>query len=291
MPIKKAIIPAAGLGTRFLPATKVIPKEMIPVIDRPGIQYAVEEAARAGIDDIVIVGARGKGAIEDHFDAAPDLERRLERDGKTEELESIRAVTQLARIFAVRQKFQRGFGDAVLAAKGHVGDEPCAVLVPDEIVPAGQVEDLLPAMIDVFDDKGASVVAVQEVPHDQISAYGAIVPGDREGAVVEILDMVEKPSVDTAPSDLAARGRYVFTPEIFPAIESTTEGYGGEIQLTDAIRIVIKEHGAFAYVYDGDMLDVGNKLGYLEATVELALSRPDLAEPFERWLRRRLELD
>ncbi|MDQ3879054.1 MAG: UTP--glucose-1-phosphate uridylyltransferase [Actinomycetota bacterium] len=285
MPVRKAVIPAAGLGTRFLPATKVIPKEMIPVIDRPGIQYAIEEAAKAGIDDVVIVSARGKGAIEDHFDAAPDLERRLERDGKTAELQTIRDVTELAQIHAVRQKFQRGFGDAVLAAKDHVGNDPCVVLVPDEIVPAA---DLLPAMIEAFEDSGSSVIAVQEVPHEKISAYGAIDPGERQGQVVEIVDMIEKPSVEEAPSDLAARGRYVFTPEIFSAIESTTEGYAGEIQLTDAIRILIKEQGVSAYVYDGDILDVGNKLGYLQATVELALGRSDLSEPFERWLRRRI---
>lgn len=282
MSVTKAVIPAAGLGTRFLPATKVIPKEMIPIIDRPGIQYAVEEAVHAGIHDIVFVSARGKGAMEDHFDAAPDLERRLERDGKTAELDEIRRVTELATIHAVRQRFQRGFGDAVLAAKDHVGSEPCVVLVPDEIVPQ---RDLLPAMIEAFDDKGASVIAVQEVPHDQISAYGAIDPGERDGSVVQISDMIEKPSVDEAPSDLAARGRYVFTPEIFSAIESTTEGYGGEIQLTDAIRVLIKEQGAYAFVYDGDILDVGNKLGYLRATVELALQRDDLREPFERWLK------
>ncbi|MFN2595164.1 MAG: UTP--glucose-1-phosphate uridylyltransferase GalU [Actinomycetota bacterium] len=288
MQVKKAVIPAAGLGTRFLPATKVIPKEMIPVIDRPGIQYAVEEAVRAGIEDIVIVSARGKGSIEDHFDAAPDLERRLERDGKTAELDEIREISQLAEIFTVRQKFQRGFGDAVLAAKGHVGNEPCAVLVPDEIVPSGE---LLPAMIEVFEEKQASVIAVQEVPHEQISSYGAIDPGGREGAVVQIGDMIEKAPVDEAPSDLAARGRYVFTPEIFSAIESTSEGHGGEIQLTDAIRILIKEQGAFAYVYDGEMLDVGNKLGYIEATIQLALNRSDLKEPLERWLRQRLETD
>lgn len=294
MPVTKAVIPAAGLGTRFLPASKSIPKEMIPVVDKPGIQYAVEECVRAGITQILVVTARGKSVMEDHFDRAPALEARLKEDGKSDLLDEVVRVADLADVHYVRQKEPAGFGDAVLMGKAFCGGDPFAVLVPDEIVPepvAGET-DLLAAMVETFDSTGRSVVAVVEVPEEAIPSYGVVSPDPAQSEdrpAVALVDMVEKPAVEDAPSNLAARGRYVFTPELFPAIERTGEGVGGEIQLTDAIRILIKEQGASAYVHTGPILDVGKKLDYLQATVELALRRDDLADPFREWLRGRLE--
>ena len=293
MPVTKAVIPAAGLGTRFLPASKSVPKEMIPVVDKPGIQYAVEECVRAGITQILVVTARGKSVMEDHFDRAPALEARLEEDGKKELLDEVLHVASLADIHYVRQKEPAGFGDAVLAGRAFCGSDPFAVLVPDEIVPepAGGETDLLKAMVDTFESTNRSVVAVVEVPDEAIPAYGIVSPDPAQAEdrpVVSLVDMVEKPALEDAPSNLAARGRYVFTPELFSAIERTAEGVGGEIQLTDAIRILIKEQGASAYVHTGPILDVGKKLDYLKATVELALRRDDLGGPFKEWLRTRL---
>jgi UTP--glucose-1-phosphate uridylyltransferase len=286
MPVRKVVIPAAGLGTRFLPATKSQAKEMIPIVDKPGIQYAVEEAVRAGLDDVLIITARGKSSLEDHFDRSLELEERLERDGKTAELEEIKRIANLAKVHYVRQKEARGFGDAVLAAREHVGEEPCVVMVPDEIVPepAGDELPLLSRMLEVFEERRASVIAVQEVPHQDISSYGAIDPEPLEGNVVRIKDMVEKPALDEAPSDLASRGRYVFTPDIFEAIAKTAQGVGGEIQLTDAIRALARGEGVYAYVYDGPIYDVGNKLSFLKATIELALRRDDLSGALKEWL-------
>lgn len=291
MTVRKAVIPAAGLGTRFLPATKAQPKEMIPVVDRPGIQYVVEEAVRAGIEDILIVTGRGKGAIEDHFDRSLELEHHLEEAGKSEYLEEIRAIGQLADVHYVRQKEPLGFGHAVLCARAHVGDEPFAVLVADEIVPEpqGDERDLLPQLSQLHDRLGAAVIAVQEVAHEDIASYGAIDPEPVENNLYRVKDMVEKPPPAEAPSDLASRGRYVFTPELFDAIERTTRGVGGEIQLTDAIRILAAEGSVFAYAHDGPIYDVGKKLDYLKATIELTLRRPDLAKPFAEYLTARAQ--
>lgn len=284
--VRKAVIPAAGLGTRFLPASKSQPKEMIPIVDKPGIQYTVEEAERAGLDDILIVTSRQKSSIEDHFDRSLELEQRLQDAGKHDELAEVRRIAELADIHYVRQKEPLGFGHAVLMARAHVGDEPFAVMVPDEIVPEPQGDEagLLEKMVEVFEQRDASVLAVQEVPHEEISSYGAIAPQEIDGPVARISDIVEKPAADEAPSDLAARGRYVFTPEIFDAIERTKPGVGQEIQLTDAIRLLVSERPVYAYIYDGVILDVGKKLDYLRATVELALSRDDLAKPFKDYL-------
>ena len=289
MAVRKAVIPAAGLGTRFLPASKSQPKEMLPVVDRPGIQYVVEEAVRSGFDDILVVTARGKGTMEDHFDRSPELEYQLEKSGKTEFLEEVRRVAMMADIHYVRQKRPRGFGDAVYAARHHVGDEPFAVMVGDEIVPEprGDEPSLLDEMSKLYEAHGVSVIAVQEVPREDLSAYGVIDPAGELDGAIRIKGMVEKPPVEEATSNLASRGRYLLTPGIFEAIERTSEGVGGEIQLTDAIRLLAEEEGVLAYVHRGPILDVGKKLDYLKATVELALRRDDLADPFRAWLRDR----
>jgi UTP--glucose-1-phosphate uridylyltransferase len=283
------VIPAAGLGTRFLPATKSLAKEMIPVVDKPGIQYAVEECVRSGIRQILVITARGKSVMEDHFDRSPDLEATLEATGKDELAREVKAIAELADIHYVRQKVAAGFGDAVLMGKTFCGDDPFVVMVPDEIVPepAPGETDLTAAMIEAFDRNGRSVVAVVEVADEAIPGYGIVAPDPSaadERPLVPIVDMVEKPAAEDSPSNLAARGRYVFTPELFPAIERTEKGVGGEIQLTDAVRILIKEQGAHAYVHTGPILDVGKKLDYLQATIELALRRDDLSGPFKEWL-------
>lgn len=286
MPVNKAIIPAAGLGTRFLPASKAIPKEMIPVVDKPGIQYAVEEAVRAGIDQIIIVTSRGKESIADHFDRSPALETHLEAAGKSELLADVRKVSDLADIHLVRQKEPLGFGHAVLSGAAFVGAEPFAVLVPDEIVPEpiDDEPDLLPELIAIHDRFDASALAVQEVPHEDISSYGAIDPEAVEGNIMKIKAMVEKPPIEEAPSDLASRGRYVFMPELFDHLRVTKRGVGGEIQLTDGIRLLMESQDVYAYVHTGPIYDVGKKLDFLKATVELALRRDDLSKHFAEYL-------
>ncbi len=288
MTIRKVVIPAAGLGTRFLPATKAQPKEMIPVIDKPGIQYIVEEAARTGLDDILIVASRGKGVVEDHFDKSLELEHHLESVGKLAELEVVRAISDLATIHYVRQKQPLGFGHAVSLARIHVGNEPFAVMVGDEIIPEpiGAEKPFLPRMVEAFEETGASVVAVVEVPNEEISSYGVIDPGEKASEdVVRISAMVEKPAPQDAPSNLASRGHYIFTPDIFDAIDRVSAGVGGEIQLTDAINLLAREKAVYAYIHDGPIYDVGRKLDYLKATIQLALRREDLAEPLRRFLK------
>jgi UTP--glucose-1-phosphate uridylyltransferase len=284
--VRKAVIPAAGLGTRFLPASKAQPKEMIAVVDKPGIQYVVEEAVRAGLDDILIVTSRNKSSVEDHFDRSLELEHHLEEAGKDEQLAEVRALPDLAQIHYVRQKEPLGFGHAVFVASQHVGDEPFAVMVPDEIVPPprGDEVDLMPKMLEVYERHGKSVVAVVEVPKEEAVAYGVVDPDWVEDRVARIKDMVEKPPVQDAPSNLASRGRYVFTPQIFEALERTTAGVGDEIQLTDGIKILAEEQGAFTYVFGGIIMDVGKKLDYLKATVELTLRREDLGPSFKSYL-------
>ena len=286
MRVKKAVIPAAGLGTRFLPATKALPKEMIPVVDRPQMQYSIEEAVRAGITDILLITSRGKGIMEDHFDRDLELEAHLEQSGKLEELEEVRRIADLARIFGVRQKEPLGWGHAVLQARDHIGGEPFVIMLPDEVVPEpkGNEVPLLERMIDIFDEKGSSVVAVQEVPMESISAYGCVDPEPVEEDLVRIVSIVEKPAVEDAPSSLGARGRYVVAPEIFDAIERTPPGVGGEIQFTDAINLLAQEQTAFAFVHRGPMYDVGKKLDYLYATIELSLRRDDLSKPLREYL-------
>ena len=282
----KAVIPAAGLGTRFLPATKSLPKEMIPVIDKPAIQYVVEEMVDAGAEDILVVTSRGKEVLEDHFDRSPELEAHLERTGKTEALASVRAVGELADFHFVRQTEPLGFGHAVLLARQHVGDEPFVVGVPDEIVPSPSesASPLLTRMMRVHEERAASVIAVQRVPKEDISAYGCVDPELIDESLVRIIQMVEKPRIEDAPSDLAARGRYIFTPEIFEAIEKTSAGVGGEIQLTDAINLLAQEREVYAFIYEDPILDVGRKLDFLRATVRLALERDDIGPDFRSFL-------
>lgn len=288
--VHKAVIPAAGLGTRFLPATKSQPKEMLPVVDRPGIQYVVEEAVRGGLDDILVITSRGKVTLEDHFDRSLELEHHLERTGKTELMEEVKAIAQLADFHYVRQKEPLGFGHAVLLGKAHMGDEPFVVMVGDEIVPEplNGEPPLVDRMVALYEKHNKSVIAVQEVAPEDAPSYGIIDVGEQGDGYVELKGMVEKPAADDAPSNLASRGRYLFTPAIFEAIEQTSEGVGGEIQLTDAIRLLAEREGVLAYVHPGPILDVGKKLDYLRATVELALRRDDLAEEFASWLRGRV---
>lgn len=282
----KAVIPAAGLGTRFLPATKVLPKEMIPVVDRPGIQWAVEECVREGITDICIVTSRGKSLIEDHFDLAPELEATLKDRGKLEELEQVKAISELATVYSVRQKEPLGFGHAVLQAKEFVGDDPFVVLVPDEIVPEpiGDEASLMRRMVEVYERFDKTVVAVRKVPREDVSSYGIVDPVFVEDDVAEIRHFVEKPAVEEAPSELASVGRYVLSPAVMKALASTEPGHGGEIQLTDAIMKVIEEEGGMAYVHDGPIFDVGRKFDFIKATVQLALRNEELGDRVKSFL-------
>ena len=283
MPVRKAVIPAAGLGTRFLPATKAQPKEMLPVVDTPSIQYVVEEAAHAGLTDILIVTGRRKRAIEDHFDRSFELEYYLESQGKFDELKQVREISDMATMHYIRQKDPLGLGHAVLVAQDHVGNESFAVLLGDDLI--HRSVPLLAEMLRVHERYGRSVIAVQEVPPTDISHYGSIEPEFVEEDLARVLSIVEKPSTADAPSNLAAIGRYVLTPEIFDALRNTPPGRGGEIQLTDAINLLAKEQAVYAYRFDHGRFDVGNKLDYLKATVEFALERDDVGEDFRRYLR------
>jgi UTP--glucose-1-phosphate uridylyltransferase len=280
--VKKAVIPAAGMGTRFLPATKAQPKEMLPIVDKPTIQYVVEEAVAAGIRDILIVTGRGKRTIEDHFDRSFELEYYLEKDGKHEELRQVREITEMATLQYIRQRDPHGLGAAVGTAEPHVGGEPFAVLLGDDIVL--DADPLLRRMIEVYERYGRSVIAVQEVPRQEISLYGVVKPELVEDNLTRVLDIVEKPSPDEAPSNLAAIGRYVLTPEIFDAIRETPPGTGGEVQLTDAIGLLAREQAVYAFIFDGTRYDIGKKLDYLRATVELAVDREDLGSGFRQFL-------
>ena len=280
MSVTKAVIPAAGLGTRFLPATKAQPKEMLPLVDKPAIQYVVEEAIAAGINDILIITGRGKLSIENHFDRSFELEYLLEQKGDQKKLEAVRAISDMADIHYIRQKQPLGLGHAVLTAERHVGDQPFAVLLGDDIIG----EPLLNRMIAVHERYGRSVIALQEVPQEEIKFYGAVTPEPVEENLVKVVDIVEKPEPDVAPSNLAAIGRYVFTPEIFAELHRTTPGVGGEIQLTDAIRALTKTQAVYGYVFEGTRYDIGKKIDYLRATVEIGIDREDLGEEFREFL-------
>jgi UTP--glucose-1-phosphate uridylyltransferase len=282
MKVRKAVIPAAGLGTRFLPATKAQPKVMLPVIDVPAIQLVVEEAARAGIDDVLIVTGRGQRAIEDHFDRNLELERFLEDKQKFDELKRIRQISDMAEVHYIRQKEALGLGHAVSVAQAHVGDEPFVVMLGDDLIHPS--EPLLGEMLRAHDTFGRSVIAAMEVSKQEISMYGCIQPEPFEEDLVRILSIIEKPSPAEAPSNLAVIGRYVLTPEIFDALRRTTPGRGGEIQLTDAINLLAQEQAVYAYRFEGRRFDVGNPLDYVKATVELGAERDDLGPEFRAWL-------
>jgi UTP--glucose-1-phosphate uridylyltransferase len=281
--VRKAVIPAAGLGTRFLPATKAQPKEMLPVVDRPSIQYVVEEAVAAGIDDILIITGRNKRSLEDHFDRNVELERQLEAKGKFEDLREVQALAELADIHYVRQGEPLGLGHAVSVARKHVGGEPFVVLLGDDIM--HHDSHLLRNMIANYENTGASTVALMEVSPEDISSYGCAAPEDRHGNLCRIVDVVEKPKAEDAPSNLAIVGRYLFTPGIFDALAEVEPGVGDEIQLTDAIALLLKHEPVMGLVFEEGRFDIGKKIDYLRATVELALERPDLGPEFRLILR------
>jgi UTP--glucose-1-phosphate uridylyltransferase len=286
MRVRKAVFPAAGLGTRFLPATKAQPKEMLPVVDKPIIQYGVEEAVAAGCDQIIIVTGRGKQAIEDHFDVSYELEKMLEERGKTDLLKIVRQISDLIHIAYVRQKEALGLGHAVLTARELVGNEPFAVLLADDVIDAEV--PCLKQLMNVFEKTQCSVLATQVVEGPGISAYGVLegkpVPGSN-GKLYEVLSLVEKPRPEEAPSNLAVIGRYLLTPTVFETLADIKAGAGGELQLTDGLRALLQKEKIYGYVFDGKRHDTGDKLGFLKATVEFALKRPDLGGPLRQYLK------
>jgi len=283
----KAVFPAAGLGTRFLPATKAQPKEMMPLVDKPIIQYSVEEAMASGCDQIIIITGRGKAAIEDHFDVSYELEKMLEERGKTDLLAIVRQISEMIHIAYVRQKEALGLGHAVLMARELIGDEPFAVILADDIIDAKV--PCLKQMIDVYNETGCSVLATQVVEGKAISAYGVLdakpVPGKWNGRLFEVQNLVEKPKPEDAPSNLAIIGRYILTPAIFGALQSTDVGAGGELQLTDGLKHLLKKEKIYGYTFEGKRHDTGDKLGFLKATVEFALKREDLGGDFREYLK------
>ena len=285
--IRKAVIPAAGYGTRFLPVTKAIPKEMIPIVDKPVIQYIVEEALQSGIEEILIITGHGKRAIEDHFDTNIDLELQLRQQGKDQLLHLVQDISSI-NIHYIRQKHMRGLGDAIRCAESFIDNEPFAVLLGDHVV-YNPEQPALKQMMDAFSRLGATMLGCQEVPQELVSRYGIVQgqPTD-DDRVVKLIDMVEKPAVDEAPSRLAALGRYILTPDIFEILRRVQPGKGGEIQLTDALRLMADREAVYAYTFSGRSYDTGNKLGFLKATVEYALRRDDLGEAFREYLRHSL---
>jgi UTP--glucose-1-phosphate uridylyltransferase len=287
--VHKAVIPAAGLGTRFLPVTKAQPKEMLPLVDKPAIQYVVEEAVSTGITDILVITGRGKRSLEDHFDRSFELEYYLEQAGKSTEVAEMRRIAEMANIHYLRQGEPRGLGHAVSVAAEHVGEGPFAVLLGDDIMhpDAG----VLQGMLNTFEQTGHSVVALKEVPGDDISSYGCAAVRPLEGNLVQIEDLVEKPAAAEAPSNLAVMGRYVFGPGIFDVLAETKPGRGGEIQLTDAIKMLAQREPVYGWTFQNGRFDVGNKLEYLQATVELALEREDIGPRFRKFLVERLSRD
>ncbi|NLJ88555.1 MAG: UTP--glucose-1-phosphate uridylyltransferase GalU [Epulopiscium sp.] len=282
MKIKKAIIPAAGLGTRFLPATKAQPKEMLPIVDKPTIQFIVEEAVESGIEDIIIVTGRSKRSIEDHFDKSIELELELQKKGKEDLLELTRQVSDLANIHYIRQKEPKGLGHAILTARNFIGDEPFAVLLGDDIIVSEK--PCLKQMIEVFNEYNTSILGVQTVPYEDVNKYGIVKGENIRDRIYEVTDMVEKPNREEAPSNVAILGRYIITPKIFEFLETQEAGAEGEIQLTDALKNLCKVEDIYAYDFIGKRYDVGNKMGFLQATVEFALRRDDLRDDFLEYL-------
>ena len=287
-PIRKAVFPAAGLGTRFLPATKAQPKEMLPLVDKPIIQYVVEEAVASGIEKIIIVTGRGKTAIENHFDVAYELEHLLERRSKLDLLREVRSISDMISVSYVRQKEPLGLGHAILMARDLVGDEPFAVFLGDDVIHAGV--PVMRQMIDVYMKHRSPVIAVERVSRERTADYGIIAGRPAGDRLYQVTDLVEKPAPEEAPSDLAIIGRYILTPDIFGQLEKTAAGRGGEIQLTDGLRSLLRRHRIYGYRFIGKRYDTGDKLGFLRATVEFALRRPDLGAAFRAYLKS-LDLD
>jgi len=286
MKVRKAIFPVAGLGTRFLPATKSSPKEMLPLIDKPLVQYVVEEAVAAGIEQIIFVTGRTKRSIEDHFDSSPELETHLEEQGKEKTLQAVRDIADLVDIYYVRQKKALGLGHAILCARDFIGNEPFAILLGDDIIDAPT--PCLRQLLDVYEHYKGSVLALEQVPMEQISSYGCVAVNRITERVMEVTDMVEKPKREDAPSDLAIIGRYVLTPAIFPILEKQEPGRGGAIQLTDAIQRLSHDEAVYGCVFEGQRHDCGDKLGFLKATVDLALKRDEFRDEFTAYLRNRM---
>lgn len=284
MKVRKAIIPAAGLGTRFLPATKAQPKEMLPIVDKPTIQYIIEEAVQSGIEEILIITGRNKKCIEDHFDKSVELEMELEKSGKEEMLKMVREISDLVDIHYIRQKEPKGLGHAIHCAKTFVGNEPFAVLLGDDVVYT-EGKPCLRQLLDCFDEYKTSVLGVQQVAHENVSKYGIVDGLHIEDRVYKVKDLVEKPAVEEAPSNIAILGRYIITPTIFEILENTAPGKGGEIQLTDALKTLISQEAMYAYNFEGKRYDVGDKLGFLQATVEFALRKPELRDNFVDYLK------
>lgn len=282
MKVKKAIIPAAGLGTRFLPATKAQPKEMLPIVDKPTIQYIVEEAIASGIEEILIITGRNKKSIEDHFDKSVELELELEKHGKEELLELVRDISDMVDIHYIRQKEPRGLGHAIHCAKTFVGNEPFAVLLGDDVVDS--TTPCLKQLIDCFNEYNTTILGVQTVPEENVSKYGIVNGLHIEDRVYKVKDLVEKPSREEAPSNVAILGRYIITPQIFDILEHTAPGKGGEIQLTDALKTLITQEAMYAYNFEGKRYDVGDKLGFLQATIEFALKKDELRSQFIDYL-------
>lgn len=282
MHVRKAIIPAAGLGTRFLPATKAQPKEMLPIVDKPTLQFIIEEAVESGIDEILIITGRNKKSIEDHFDKSVELELELEARGKYEMLEEVRRISNMVNIHYIRQKEPKGLGHAISCAKSFIGNEPFAVLLGDDIVHADK--PCLKQLMDVYVEVQGSVLGVQEVPRADVSKYGIVAGEAVADGLFRVADLVEKPGVAEAPSNVAILGRYIISPAIFGILESTAPGSGGEIQLTDALKVLARQEKVYAYQFEGRRYDVGDKLGFLQATVEFALRKENLRGPFLDYL-------
>ncbi|WP_313339484.1 UTP--glucose-1-phosphate uridylyltransferase GalU [Sedimentibacter sp.] len=283
MKIKKAIIPAAGLGTRFLPATKSIPKEMLPIVDKPTIQYIVEEVIGSGIEDVLIITGRNKGSIEEHFDRAVELEDNLQQTHKEELLEEVRKISQMINIHTVRQKNPLGLGHAVYCAKSFVGNEPFAVLLGDDVVDSQK--PCLKQMMEVFEQYNATILGVQPVARKDVNKYGIVSGQKINDKVYSVNNLVEKPDVEKTPSNIAMLGRYIITPKIFEILENTNKGVGGEIQLTDGLKKLCNFEEVYAYIFEGRRYDVGSKIGFLEATVDFALKREDLRDSFKNYLK------
>lgn len=287
MKVRKAIIPAAGLGTRFLPATKATPKEMIPIVDKPTIQYIVEEAAAAGIEDILIISGRNKRAIEDHFDKSYELEEELHRKGKQELLSCVEEISNIANIHYIRQKEAKGLGHAIYCAKSFIGDEPFAVLLGDDIVDSKT--PCIKQLMDVYNEYRTTILGVQKVPLPDVSKYGIVACNQIDERVYKVKGLVEKPDVDQSPSNIAILGRYIISPRIFEFLEKATPGKGGEIWLTDALQQLMECEAMYAFDFEGDRFDVGDRIGFLKATVEFALKRDDLSTDFTSFLKDRVE--